>query len=368
MPLRVFIGSSKEQQGTAELIVDFMAQNFRETLQPVPWYESWQAGKVPIQALLDLVKGTDASILLLYPDDYLTFRDVDWRAPRDNLIFEAGMFMASHGPERTHLLIPLDPDTGAVKLPTDISGLTEHIYAMKAGQTWFASGGPAKLREACRQIVGAGLRPRISTRLKSLEGQDDVQRTEVFVGSWKGVFANGIAQLAEDSETKTIDIVVAYQIGEVKKYLAAFREHSDAKLRVCLSNMFDEKLADAYRRKYYDRTVEDLRMRLTGSIRDLLGPCEVAPPSDGSTLPTIRNVEDPPVAEYEIRLSDQRITYSYYRLDDVAFLMPLDMKRNQAPPPLAWVMSEETSVPAFTRYCEEFEILFSEAQRVYSSR
>jgi hypothetical protein len=73
----------------------------------------------------------------------------------------------------------------------------------------------------------------------------------------------------------------------------------------------------------------------------------------------------PPRAKYEIRLTPQRITYSFYRIDDVAFLVPLDMKRAQNPAPLAWALAKDTAPRAFAHYLQEYETMFSEAIQVY---
>lgn len=80
--------------------------------------------------------------------------------------------------------------------------------------------------------------------------------------------------------------------------------------------------------------------------------------------PSVINVQQPP-AGYAISLTSQRITYSYYRIDDVAFIVPLDMKTAQDPAPLAWVLDRETAPRAFDHYRTEYDRLFEEAPRVF---
>jgi hypothetical protein len=364
MPLKVFIGSSEEQTATAEFVVSFMVKHFREALEPLPWYQPWQGGQFTLETLLEMVAETDAAILLWSPEDEVNSRGRTTRSPRDNLIFEAGLFMAGQGRERARLLIPSDPKTGEVKKPTDIEGLTYHSYPASNGESLASSGLPATLREVCRQLAALTPRPRSSATLKDLQEQLGVERVQVLVGTWNDVFVHGMAPLAENPQTQCIDMVVAYQIGGIRRHLGEFRKRGDARLRMCFANLWDDKLVDVYRRKYYNRTVEELLSKLSQSISDLLGGCEITLRGDPAR-PHISQLQDPPGASYEVGLTDQRITFSYYRFDDVAFVIPLDMKRSQDPPPLAWVISKETCPMAFDRYLKEFDALFAEAHLVY---
>lgn len=122
-----------------------------------------------------------------------------------------------------------------------------------------------------------------------------------------------------------------------------------------------------YRRKYHDRTSDYILNVLKESIEFLVGPCNVQVATDPSGQKEIKviGLANPPQAGYEIRLTSQRITYSYYRVDQFAFLVPLDMKRAQNPAPLAWVVAQETAPRAFEHYLQEYDRMFSEALRVF---
>ena len=156
--LKVFIGSSTEQKPLAEDLVKFALENFRESLQPVPWYEHWPGGEFTLETLLKIAKETDASMLVLHADDVVCVRGDAVGAPRDNLIFEAGLFIATHGRCRARLLVPSEPGSGRVKRPTDIEGLTTHTYEWSTGATFAASGLPAAARQMCTQLVSLGPR------------------------------------------------------------------------------------------------------------------------------------------------------------------------------------------------------------------
>ena len=79
----------------------------------------------------------------------------------------------------------------------------------------------------------------------------------------------------------------------------------------------------------------------------------------------VTSLSNPPQARYEIRLTSQRITYGYYRVDGFAFLVPLDMKRDQNPAPFAWVVPQDTAPRTFEHYLQEYDRMFAEALRVF---
>ncbi len=62
---------------------------------------------------------------MLGPDDRVLSRGEETDAPRDNVIFELGLFMGALKRERTFLVLPRGLD---IKVPTDILGLNPLTY------------------------------------------------------------------------------------------------------------------------------------------------------------------------------------------------------------------------------------------------
>jgi hypothetical protein len=68
----------------------------------------------------------DFAILILTPDDAVTSRDAESFGPRDNVIFELGLFIGTLGRSRTFLLHQAD---SALKIPSDLAGVTTGAFA-----------------------------------------------------------------------------------------------------------------------------------------------------------------------------------------------------------------------------------------------
>jgi CRP/FNR family transcriptional regulator, cyclic AMP receptor protein len=121
--VQVFIISSKEALWIAEEIRASLNSN--EILCTV-WTDGvFRASYYSLEALEAALDDKDFAIAVAAPDDFVKTRGEDHVVPRDNVIFELGMFMGRLGRRRTILLEPRDED---VKLPSDLAGLTTVPY------------------------------------------------------------------------------------------------------------------------------------------------------------------------------------------------------------------------------------------------
>jgi predicted nucleotide-binding protein len=116
MGARIFVGSSTEAKETAMLIADGLAGL---GFEPVRWWTAFPAGAFTLESLLDTCRKVDAAVFLLTAEDQTWSRGKRSNSPRDNLIFELGMFMGMVGRQRT--LVLAEPKA---KRPTDIEGWT----------------------------------------------------------------------------------------------------------------------------------------------------------------------------------------------------------------------------------------------------
>lgn len=118
---KIFIGSSSEELSIAEKVRDQLKPNFDVTI----WNEKvWDTSvfKINQNFLADLLKASlqfDFGILIGTTDDKVIFRGEEVMQPRDNVIFELGLFTGRLGTSKCAFLIEKD-----VKLLSDFKGLT----------------------------------------------------------------------------------------------------------------------------------------------------------------------------------------------------------------------------------------------------
>jgi hypothetical protein len=118
---QVFIGSSAEALSLARRIGEEL-ENGKE-LEVRVWDKNvLRPGQTLLEGLLRLVSLFDFVVLLLSADDFVKSKEKKGHAPRDNVIFELGMFMGVLGQRRAFPVIAPDR-SGRLKLPTDIDGL-----------------------------------------------------------------------------------------------------------------------------------------------------------------------------------------------------------------------------------------------------
>jgi CRP/FNR family transcriptional regulator, cyclic AMP receptor protein len=115
----LFIGSSSEQlpiaQALKAAVPDIVAQT-------VLWSEDVFAPSHFTMDDLDAqIRPADFAVLVLGADDKVLSRGLESDAPRDNVVFELGLFMGALSRFRTFLLVPKGT---TVKLPSDLLGIT----------------------------------------------------------------------------------------------------------------------------------------------------------------------------------------------------------------------------------------------------
>jgi hypothetical protein len=126
-PISILLASSTEGR--------LRARDLRARLPQDWWVMLWdesiiQPGQAVWEGLIETCRAVDAAVLLLTDDDVLEQRGQRRAAPRDNLIFEAGLCMGLLGPARTLLVQELDLD---LRLPSDLEGITRVRFPASPG-------------------------------------------------------------------------------------------------------------------------------------------------------------------------------------------------------------------------------------------
>src|SRR5208283_1624094 len=103
MNLRAFIGSSSESLNVANAIRHALEREIDCTV----WTESFfKLSQTTIETLSARVDEFDVGIFVFGADDLLSSRGADFSAPRDNVVFEHGLFCGRLGPQRTFVFRP----------------------------------------------------------------------------------------------------------------------------------------------------------------------------------------------------------------------------------------------------------------------
>jgi predicted nucleotide-binding protein len=108
-------------------------------------------GESTLASLVGALARFDFAILIVTADDATTVRGETRAAPRDNVLFELGLFMGALGPTRTFMVTDR---SNPPKLPSDLAGVTPAEYEPHtSGNLEAALGAPStKIREAIARL------------------------------------------------------------------------------------------------------------------------------------------------------------------------------------------------------------------------
>jgi hypothetical protein len=123
---RIFLGSSGKQ---AELL-EAIAHGLEDVADVEPWMTTFNPGRGTLDRLVELSQQVDFAAFVFARDDWTTTdaSQSSEASPRDNVVFEAGLFGGALGIRRTFIL-----HAEGAKLPTDLLGLTSVRYDPAAG-------------------------------------------------------------------------------------------------------------------------------------------------------------------------------------------------------------------------------------------
>ena len=124
----LFLGCSTE---SLEIAQEIQLGLKHVNVEAVVWTDGvFGPSGVAIDALLNTVNESDFAVFVFSPDDKVISRDNEYNAPRDNTVFELGLFMGKLERSRTFIVREQSAD---VKVPTDLLGITPLTYVYRAG-------------------------------------------------------------------------------------------------------------------------------------------------------------------------------------------------------------------------------------------
>jgi hypothetical protein len=123
---RIFLGSSGKQ----EKLLQALTRGLEDIAHVVPWTTSFNPGTTTLERLIELTNEVDFAAFVFAQDDWTTQSPQSssstasgQASPRDNVVFEAGLFGGTLGMRRTFIL-----HANGAKLPSDLLGLTSVRY------------------------------------------------------------------------------------------------------------------------------------------------------------------------------------------------------------------------------------------------
>jgi hypothetical protein len=124
MKPRIFLGSSAQQ----EQLLQALTRGLEDIADVDPWTTVFNPGVSTLDRLVELTREVDFAAFVFAQDDW-TMKGASpdeasgEASPRDNVVFEAGLFGGALGIRRTFIL-----HANGAKLPTDLLGLTSIRY------------------------------------------------------------------------------------------------------------------------------------------------------------------------------------------------------------------------------------------------
>lgn len=120
---KVFVGCSSKGLDIANAL--------QVNLQADAQVEIWKAGlfglsQNTLEALFQILDSHDFAVLIFTRDDPIVPQETHIFTPRDNVVFELGLFMGRLGRERTILVT--EERAQELKMPTDLDGVTVATY------------------------------------------------------------------------------------------------------------------------------------------------------------------------------------------------------------------------------------------------
>lgn len=115
---RIFLGSSGKQ----EKLLKALTRGLADVADVEPWTTTFNPGTSTLSRLVELTREVDFAAFIFAQDDWTSAPEgaaVGQASPRDNVVFEAGLFGGVLGMERTFIL-----HANGAKLPSDLLGLT----------------------------------------------------------------------------------------------------------------------------------------------------------------------------------------------------------------------------------------------------
>jgi hypothetical protein len=176
----IFIASSTEGlKDAAEALQDALKKRLKSKAEVNLWTQQFEVSATYIESLERFADTSDFAVLVATADDVTDSRGSKSASPRDNVIFELGLFMGRLGRDRCILVVDR---TATPKLPSDLQGVHSAGFQRVANR-----GIRTALADAIRtietRVQELGVREKLSREL--IATQESLQRyCHMLEGAW----------------------------------------------------------------------------------------------------------------------------------------------------------------------------------------
>lgn len=229
MKPKIFIASSDEKKEYAVKIAKIITEIKDCNFEPLPWYEyeAFLPGETSIGTLLRIGNSIEGVVTIMTEDDEVSRMHDEVRIkPRDNLIFECGLFYGLCGRERTLIV-----KESKAELPSDLKGIRyiqlgdEYNLSLDLNK-WCKNLADYRGSKSIKQLTGRWIY-HIRSRKLSAYGKFDILHDRNHVKMVKGTayYSYGPANLSnlrgtwysESVIVRDNDLKVIYNMKVVKK-------------------------------------------------------------------------------------------------------------------------------------------------------
>ena len=209
MKRRLFIGSSGEHLAICNLIKEKLDNACSDWLEVEIWNGSgvFTQNKGTLEALAQAAREFDYGVFVAAPDDCLFKRRRKIKVTRDNVLFEAGLFMGGLGLNRTFILV-----SSEVSLPSDFNGSTVIIYRGKTPK-----------EEPLDKLV------EILVNTKGHYRMDHMNSSALAYGYYEGFIKPALKTLQSDGINE-LSVIVPKKVSELDERINEYKKKTGAEM------------------------------------------------------------------------------------------------------------------------------------------
>lgn len=162
---QLFVASSTEKLPVARALARRLRRARRLQVDARDWKKgTFRPGETTIEGLEHMLDEAQFAVIVLTPDDVAYIRKKRHAIPRDNVLFELGLFMGRLGRDRCYMLYESDKEP---KRPSDLLGVTAATYPKpgRGGIDKALAPACAAILERVAEIVGTEEREGFAERI-----------------------------------------------------------------------------------------------------------------------------------------------------------------------------------------------------------